>query len=122
MYYKVYNVILTNHGVYIIDDDYDSFNQDPSDIQKQPMPDRILRFSYKSIKFMSYAHRVEQRIVIKVERDLLTYEPNWWHVDEDMSKSSRRTRGTTHKTNQRNATGETMQTVRKSNRTSKNTT
>ena len=93
--YHINNVILTNHGVYIIDDHRESFDfHDPKDHENAPPPENVLRFNYKSIKGMSHSLRLEQRIVIKVDRELANNDPNWWHIEGELpTKQSRRSRG-----------------------------
>eukprot|EP00354_Favella_ehrenbergii_P009466 CAMPEP_0170475896 /NCGR_PEP_ID=MMETSP0123-20130129/17471_1 /TAXON_ID=182087 /ORGANISM="Favella ehrenbergii, Strain Fehren 1" /LENGTH=60 /DNA_ID=CAMNT_0010746713 /DNA_START=61 /DNA_END=240 /DNA_ORIENTATION=- len=39
--YMCLNVILTNHGVYLVDDENVSFFMDPTNLEKLPAPERV---------------------------------------------------------------------------------
>ena len=71
------NVILTNHGVYLIDDNQMSFSMDPSNLHIMQAPDRVFSFNYKCIKRLIYGQRLEQRITLKVDVQI---EDPWWNI------------------------------------------
>jgi len=75
--YMCLNVILTNHGVYLVDDENVSFFMGPTNLEKLPAPERVLSFNYKSIKRLIIGTRLEQRITIKV--DVKVSDP-WWNI------------------------------------------
>ena len=81
------NVILTNHGVYLIDDQKMSFSMDPTNLANMAIPERVFSFNYKCIKRLIYGHRLEQRITLKVD---VQVEDPWWNVSGGaMSNSGR---------------------------------
>ena len=57
--YICLNTILTNHGVYLINDENICFQMDPANLHRLPIPGRVFSFNYKSIKRLFYAKRCE---------------------------------------------------------------
>jgi len=88
MYYCM-NVVLTNHGVYLIDDVDQSWyqNHDPKHENQfmggdKSMPRNVQSFNYKSIKRLTYGNMMEQRITIRVDfgEEEWAEQPWWSHL------------------------------------------
>lgn len=82
--YKCLTVILTNHGVYIIDDSEESFSMDPNNHDQLQCPQRVFSFNYKSIRRLVYGQRLEQRMTIKVQSETADA---WWAVNDKLNRS-----------------------------------
>ena len=89
-------MILTNLGVYILNDFEQSSKQDPSEHQALKVPKEIERFPYTSVKKVSVAYHLSQRIVIEVvkprehmEKQLLKREPEQVAAAESLHATTR---------------------------------
>ena len=78
-------VMLTNHGVYLINDEDLSFRMDPSQIDTLPCPELVYSFNYKSIKRLIFGHRIQQRMTLKVQSETADA---WWAPVKNLNKSA----------------------------------
>ena len=102
--YHVMNVILTNHGVYIVEDSEESFKQSPQTLNHLAMTHKnVLSFNYKCMKGVSFAKRIDQRIVIKIDKQVSMeqdekgdYPAAWWHDIDKRDKNDRKKEESKH--------------------------